>query len=63
MFSLVGDIQEAWRRASYADYPSLGTQNVRNKLATRSRLFIEELNGVKNQIESRAASTEQSNLS
>ena len=43
MSQLISDIGEAWRRASYADYlgNGNGSQEIKNKLSTRSRLFIQ----------------------
>ena len=46
MVQIVSDVKEAWRRASYADYDSVDggdVMTVKNKFATRTRLFVSEL--------------------
>ncbi len=60
MAQLLGDVKEAWMRASYADYPGTGTFEVKNKLATRTRLFTTELGQLRNKIDKFAAQSEQS---
>ena len=49
MAQILSDVKEAWRRASYADYAGNGegTQEISNKLATRTRIFVQELSYVK----------------
>jgi len=51
MAQFVGNMKEAWLRASYADYHSNGTFEVSNKLATRTRLFTQEFSTLRGKID------------
>lgn len=49
MAQVFADCKEAWRRASFADHAT--TQEIKNKISTRSRLFISELSKIRTKLE------------
>ena len=57
MAQLLSEVKEAWLRASYADYgyetgkTSPEIMTVKNKLATRTRLFVSELKSLKTKLD------------
>ena len=51
MAQIFSDLQQAYLRASFADYSSQGTKEIRNNLAPRTRLFVGELRKLKQRVD------------